>query len=807
MTWCRRRFDVVAVVLAAAVGPATLEAQEQEPPQAPVAQPEVVTGGAATGVSATVRELDLLRSTFVDRSGIEVLEERLRAVEDRLSELVPGETGAAIENAGRDRIEDLLLRLPRYAAEAEALGGELGTRLTEASEVRTRIEGIRGSWAASLEDPDDDLPQELTDAIENLLNQASAGLNEARDRIGELIAMEGRALTVGQRIASLESAARARERALLGSLLEQESDPLWSAMGEITASEMRSSLARVPADIRAGLRDLSESFRGRIFLHGLLGLIVLAGVFGMRRSSALAENQELDTTRRILGRPVAVTAVLTLALTQSLYPTALPGVIALNTVLFLAAELVVLQAALPTLPARLLWGGGGFLALTRLAYLLPYDTVTHRLAFLGAAVGTAILLLAVRGFIRRDESVSILSRKVSDPVLILLASLLGLAVLANVAGLVGLAVTATSATIRSVFSGLGVLTLVIALRELVQAVLLTGALNRLRSVRLHRRTITESVWRTLALAGGLSWTWATLAAFRIADPVAAAVGRLFDAQIRIGEAEFAPGSIVIFGASVWLAVYVSRMTRFFLDEDVLPRLSLPRGVPGAISTGVHYTIIALALAFGVTAMGLDFSSLTLVVGALGVGIGFGLQNIINNFISGLILLFERPIQVGDEVSVGQLMGTVRRIGIRASVVRTYDGSEVIVPNGDLISQQVINYTLSDRLRRLELIVGVAYGSDLEVARAAIAAGVASVERIIADPEPVILFRGFGESSLDFRIFFWVADFSEGLPTSSELGMAINRELKEAGIEIPFPQRDLHLRSFPADGSIDPRPKP
>jgi potassium efflux system protein len=248
--------------------------------------------------------------------------------------------------------------------------------------------------------------------------------------------------------------------------------------------------------------------------------------------------------------------------------------------------------------------------------------------------------------------------------------------------------------------------------------------------------------------------------------------------------------------SIWVAVYVSRLTRFFLDEDVLPRLSLPRGVPGAISTGIHYLIIAGAIVFGTAAAGLDFSNFAIVVGALSVGIGFGLQNIVNNFISGVILLFERPIQIGDNVQVGELVGTVKQIGIRASIVRTYDGSEVIVPNGDLIAQQVVNYTLSDRNRRLELLVGVAYGSDLDHAKATIEAALPSVENVIAEPPPMVLFQGFGESSLDFRVLFWIADYDKGLRTRSAVGMAIYRALNAAKIEIPFPQRDLHIRSAP-----------
>jgi small-conductance mechanosensitive channel len=176
-----------------------------------------------------------------------------------------------------------------------------------------------------------------------------------------------------------------------------------------------------------------------------------------------------------------------------------------------------------------------------------------------------------------------------------------------------------------------------------------------------------------------------------------------------------------------------------------------------------------------------------------VGIGFGLQNIVNNFVSGLVLAFERPIQVGDVIQMGSVSGHVRKIGLRSSTIRVFDGSEVIVPNANLISNEVTNWTLSDRLRRLELSVGVEYGTDprqmLEI-----------LERVAKEhpdvqehPAPVPLFVGFGDSSLDFLIRFWTAraDFPS---VTSDIAVEVNAALKEADISIPFPQRDLHLRS-------------
>jgi len=232
---------------------------------------------------------------------------------------------------------------------------------------------------------------------------------------------------------------------------------------------------------------------------------------------------------------------------------------------------------------------------------------------------------------------------------------------------------------------------------------------------------------------------------------------------------------------------------------VLRSVSLPRGVPTAISTLVHYAALFVGFLLAAAAAGFDLSRFTLLAGAFGVGLGFGLQNVVNNFVSGLILIFERPIQVGDVVEVGAVQGQVRRIGIRASTVRTWSGAEVIVPNGDLISQQVTNWTLSDRLRRLEVAVGVRYGTDPQRVIDLLTATAGQHPDVLSSPEVTTVFQGFGQGSLDFIVRAWTSS-DDWRIVNSDLAVAVNNALKEAKIEIPFPQRDLHLRS------VDPEAK-
>jgi small-conductance mechanosensitive channel len=197
-----------------------------------------------------------------------------------------------------------------------------------------------------------------------------------------------------------------------------------------------------------------------------------------------------------------------------------------------------------------------------------------------------------------------------------------------------------------------------------------------------------------------------------------------------------------------------------------------------------------------SAMGFNMDRLTVLIGAFGVGIGFGLQNVINNFVSGLILLFERPIQIGDAIEVDGVSGTVYRIGIRASVVRTFEGADVTIPNGNLLSQRLINWTMSDRHRRIEVTFCVPYGSDPDAVFDALREAAAENAHILAEPSPQPLFTGFNEKLLDFALRAWVADNDQWVRARSDLVHAIQRRLSKRGIEV-----------HPAAAPPEPAPAP
>jgi len=232
-------------------------------------------------------------------------------------------------------------------------------------------------------------------------------------------------------------------------------------------------------------------------------------------------------------------------------------------------------------------------------------------------------------------------------------------------------------------------------------------------------------------------------------------------------------------------VVAARVVRTVLQEDILSRLELPRGVPSVISSAANYAILLAGFLFAVSAAGLDLSRVTILAGAFGVGIGFGLQNVVNNFVSGLILLFERLLQLGDVIEVAGVSGRVRRIGIRSSTIETFDGAEVIVPNGTLIAERVTNWTAREQKRRIDVPVSIAYGGDPETVLALLQRVAAGHAHVIREPPPEALLTGFGPGCLNFVLRVWVR-YERAQAVQSELVAAVDTGLREAGIAIPVP---------------------
>jgi len=348
----------------------------------------------------------------------------------------------------------------------------------------------------------------------------------------------------------------------------------------------------------------------------------------------------------------------------------------------------------------------------------------------------------------------------------------------------------------SVFSG-GVLalTLYACTRVATGVVALTlrvWPLNLLQMVQHHRDQLERRVHGVLIVFAIGAWAARFLDRIDLFQPAWSLGGAILTAKLGRGSISFSAGDVLEFVLTVWLAYLVSAFIRFVLREDVYPRTRLTRGISYAISSLLNYVIIALGFALALGVLGLDLTRVTVLVGAFGVGIGFGLQSVVNNFVSGLILLFERPIHVGDIVEVGELSGEVSRIGIRASTVRTWQGAEIIVPNAQLVTERVTNWTLSDRTRRIDLRVGVDYGSAPEKVVEVLEGVGRAHPQVLKDPAPQAVFIAFGDSSINFELRAWTNRFERWPKIQTELAVAVYAALPAAGMTLPFPQREVRI---------------
>ncbi len=583
-------------------------------------------------------------------------------------------------------------------------------------------------------------------------------------------------------------------------LFERDAPPLWTAQAYAPSGDP----TFVPERLRRALThklELLREFRSlsltRLQFEGLVFAAVLAALLTMRRRLTrppeASDDPALAVPTKVFDRPVSAALLTAIAWAIWLLPRP-PGV--LNELEVLILIVPVLRLLPPELFGELRPGLIGLALLFVAGSLRGFFSVppaVERFLILPETIGTIALLAWLPRNARADRFRSI-GR--FGPLVIpaaRLALVLALAgLVANVIGLVVMSRVLLRGILASIYGAVAIYSLVRFGGGVVTAVLRSPLGRRLRSVREHGELIRARILSIQQWLGAALWTLTSLRSLGLQDEAIGLVTGTLAAKLEVGTLSVSVGNVIAFFLALWLSSLTSRFVRFVLDEDVLPRIALPRGVPAAISTGTHYVILAAGFLVAIGAAGVDLAKFSLLAGALGVGIGFGLQNVVNNFVSGLILLFERPVQTGDMIDVGGLQGEVKRIGIRSSTVRTADGADVIVPNATLISERVVNWTFFDRTRRISLDVGVAYGSDPNKVSAILVETARANAEVLSLPEPLAFFTGFADSALNFQLQVWCR-FELGQRIKSELGMAVHDSLRSAGIDIPFPQRDVHVR--------------
>ncbi len=265
--------------------------------------------------------------------------------------------------------------------------------------------------------------------------------------------------------------------------------------------------------------------------------------------------------------------------------------------------------------------------------------------------------------------------------------------------------------------------------------------------------------------------------------------------IKMGEGSLTLQSLIVFGFLVVVVIFAEKIFRERFVMRIFEKTDLPESLEYGIARILGYLFMVLGFYMALQIVGIDLSSLTIIAGGISVGVGFGLQNIINNFVSGIIIFAEQPIAIGDRVEVSGIAGKVEKISLRSTMVVTSDNITMIVPNADFISQTVTNWSYSDPKVRIRIPIGVAYGTDPQKVKELLLEVADEDPRTLKDPKPSVIFRAFGASSLDFELAAWTKEMTTR-PTSyiSGINFAIDKKFREHKIEIPFPQQDLHIRS-------------
>ena len=294
---------------------------------------------------------------------------------------------------------------------------------------------------------------------------------------------------------------------------------------------------------------------------------------------------------------------------------------------------------------------------------------------------------------------------------------------------------------------------------------------------------------------GISFLCAVLVIWNFyLDPAAAFTG-LLSFGFTIGSQRMSIGLVAEAALLAYGAFVASWAVQHLFLKKVYNRRQVDPGVRFAINRLINYAFVFVGFIMALGVLGVKFTQITIIISALGVGIGFGLRDIVNNFICGLILLFERPVRVGDAIVLQGHWAEIKKIGLRATEIRTYDNADIIVPNNDLITGQVTNWTLHGRMMRISVPVGVAYGSDVQRVIETLLACAKGHTDVAARPEPYVRFISFGDSTLDFELRIWIVDFDDRERILSEILQQIDQQFRAEGIEIAFPQQDLHLRSI------------
>jgi len=715
----------------------------------------------------------------------------------------------SLARANVRELNQIMQRSTHFIGELEELQNRLEGQTRNYEELILNLTLYKKRWLLTLDSQSgEEVLQERLVRIDRTIARLDSVKGLLQNDMGSMLLIQDRLSDKKNGLELLEEKVKNQKTLLGEQMLSKDMPGFFSELSSLKDSTLMSKhFNQMKRSVRADLEIFKADFLSpMIFFSVLFVLFLIFAIWYKRHFASMMSVSKFELSEMhmelIYSPGVSVVFILAI-LIRFIYPDLPQTFASLNLLIMLVPMMIIVIRLFGSVIKKWIMVLVIVFGLTFFYELFYYPDILLRIVLLAFSITG--LWLFISFYVKRPLSSKFGSSfmyRLFRMIILFFSILLFLSVIANLAGAFNLAEFFTLIPIQLAVVALGIHVITKVVDTLFFLLLASNYMQKFNVIRDEFDVIYR---KSVRLIDTLLWIFfftLALRIFRVRDTVFEWGRGVFTNGIELGEVNITLGNILIFIFVVWLSIVITRMLSHILEKDVFPRVKTSKGVPSTIILLMRIVLISGGFFLAAKAAGMALTNLSIVLGAFSVGIGFGLQNIFNNMVSGLILAFERPIKVGDVVQVGELIGTVRSIGLRSSTVRSFDGAEVIVPNGNLISNEMINWTLSDSNRRMDIRIGVAYGTDPELVVSILEGIAAEHSKVRKQPAPKAYFIGFGDSSLDFRLLAW-ANLDYRLETESELNVELNRKLKEAGIEIPFPQTDLHVRSD--DTKIQGRP--
>lgn len=642
-------------------------------------------------------------------------------------------------------------------------------------------------------------PRRMVDMTTGILETLDGQVERLQDTLNAIYLLVDRntksQLALEQRIAALET----EQNQTMNTLLTKSSDPYFQAINDSTNS--------VAIDEQMGelwsysVREIVSFFKSNLTVTVYQGitsiLLLLLLLFAKKRAiqSSAFQHSNTEALKGLLGSPISLTVLLSIYFTFLFYGSDLPTPAADILIIIIAAPFIyILPSIIGKNVLPFVWVLMVVFVSDQAQNLMFERPVLQRTVMLIESVvfigAVGLIFYFRRGKLKEaSKGSSWLTPILYGFALLVVVNLVS--VYANLNGFVTLSSYLNRATIRTAVFVITSYTLFMIFKGL-WTLLIMGSFSMEKSfiIQNHRNRILRGGTLLLKYYVIFFAIRSGLRQFRFYDEVLDSVMGVLELNISVGSTSIEISHILGFFVTLLISFYLASGLRVLLEEEILSRMKLERGVPMAISLMTKYTILTMGFFLAVSAAGIDLEKFGFIAGALGVGIGFGLQNVVGNFVAGLVLIFERPIHVGDIILMGTLEGTVTEIGIRATKIRTYDGAEVVIPNGDFISQQVTNWTLSDKQRRIEQFIEIDSKHDPRQVMDVLTKAIKQQENVLSEPQPMVIFQKIHENRHQYRLLFWVT--GNILSTRTAVSVNIADKLSEAGIETAIDRTHVQL---------------